>query len=66
MIETQEAFEAFAKRIAEATGVDKDTSLRWAAAIGDTPEMDRRNPGTILVRDDKNRVIGRVPASVLG
>ena len=55
---TPDAFEKFAASIAALNGLSMETAQRYAAIIGDTPEMDRA--GLVLVRDRKSAIVARL------
>ena len=59
---TQFDLEGLASRIRNTINCGKELALDYAAAIGDCPEI---QAGQVLVRDQKRRVIARVPQSVL-
>jgi hypothetical protein len=58
---TRQAFYAFIDRI-EAAGVDRQTAGEYAGRIGDTPWIEGDE---VVVRDDDERELARLPRSVL-
>jgi hypothetical protein len=49
-------------RIQNALGCSKDMATEYAKSIGDHPEIVH---GKILLRNEQNRIIAHVPASVI-
>ena len=59
---TEPEFAALVNRIRNALGCGKDLAGDYAAAIGDSPEIQN---GNVVIRDESGRIIARVPESVL-
>jgi hypothetical protein len=59
---TQSASNAFVIRIQKIVGCSKDLAGDYAAAIGDTPEIQN---GEVVVRDERGRVIAHLPQAVI-
>jgi hypothetical protein len=55
-------FATVVTRIQNALGCSKDMAAEYARAIGDKPEVAH---GKIMVRNENQRIIAYVPASVL-
>ena len=60
---TDTELQALAARIRQSLGCSKDLAEEYAKGIGDPPEIIH---GKIVVRDANQRIIARVPDSVLG
>jgi len=59
---TEEAFNAAVTKIRNHLGCSKDLAAEYAMNLGEKPETQN---GQILIRNGENRVIARLPASVM-
>ena len=58
MIDSLDAFKAFARKIADLNGISLDLAYRYASLIGDTPELD--DAGLVVVRDRDGSIVARL------
>jgi len=59
---TEETIDELARRIRNHLGCSKDLATEYARGIGEVPQIEN---GQILVRNEDQRIVARIPASVL-